>query len=87
MNDRYDVLESLRSAQVSHKRWVDFGIDLYEGENMDNVQAPLHCTECIFGKWFYAEKDNIKNVPGFRDIEVKHEVFHDLYKIEPIYSH
>ena len=77
MNNQYDNLNSLRSAQTSHKRWIEYGVNLYEGKHLKSIQAPLSCTECIFGTWLYEEK---KQLERFADIEKAHKEFHSLYE-------
>ncbi|MEE9326362.1 MAG: CZB domain-containing protein [Cocleimonas sp.] len=77
--NRQDVIDSLEAARLAHAHWLIFGGKLYRGTGLDTVQTPLRCTECAFGKWFYAEHDCIKHIPGFSYMEKLHEDFHLYY--------
>ncbi len=79
--NRQDVIDSLEAARLAHARWLVFGGKLHRGSSLDTVQAPLACTECAFGKWFYVEQDNIKHIPGFNFLEKLHEDFHIYYDV------
>lgn len=82
--NRQEVIDSLEAARLAHARWLIFGGKLYKGIGLETIQAPLLCTECDFGKWFYAEQDFIQHIPGFNFMEKLHEDFHlyydELYK-------
>lgn len=77
---RSEILYSLESAQVAHAKWLGYGRQLVEGDNLENAQTPLKCTDCTFGQWFYSEWLYIKNIPGFKEIESLHKEFHELYE-------
>lgn len=81
---RSEILSSLKDAHTAHTKWVEYGRLLLEKEGEEKYQAPLDCTECNFGQWFYAKWIFIKNIPGFKEIESLHENFHNSY--DKLYS-
>ena len=78
--NRLDFIESLRDARAAHQKWIGYGEKLLDGIDLQYVQAPLSSSECAFGRWFYKERDQIKHIQGFRDIEKLHEQFHRIYE-------
>lgn len=77
---REEVITALHNAQGAHEKWIGFAEILLYGKYLEEVQIPIKCTECIFGKWFYSNKEFIKNIPGFKNIEELHEKFHEIYE-------
>ncbi len=77
--NRQTIITSLQDARVAHHRWLKYGKILLDGDDLRKAQTPLKRTECGFGKWFYSNKEHIKNIPGFNDIESLHAQFHLLY--------
>ncbi len=75
-----EILSSLQEARLAHAKWVLSGRKLLDGVDLDQVQRPLKCTDCTFGKWFYSHHAYIKNVSGFTSIEELHFQFHHIYE-------
>ena len=78
---RSEILYSLENAQVAHAQWLVYARQLLEGDDIESAQMPLQCTECTFGKWYYSEWAFIKNIPGFKEIELLHREFHEYYEV------
>ena len=77
--DINDVVTKLRDAARGHKKWVGNARALIEGVPLDKDQVPLNSTECEFGKWYYGDGQDLREVPGFRDIETLHDDLHGTY--------
>ena len=74
-----DIVSKLRDAARAHKKWVGNAKALIEGVPLDRSQVPLNSTECEFGNWYYGDGQNLREVPGFRDIETLHDDLHNTY--------
>lgn len=87
--DKSITLELLGIAKRDHIKWVQRAKLLIEGLPIDENAIPLGCTDCAFGKWFYAESHKLHalgNMECLGDIEKAHFVLHDQYmKIFKIY--
>ncbi len=73
------VLEQLRNARFSHKRWMNYAKAIYLGLPVDKEAAPLYDTDCSFGKWLYGEGQALNEMPSFNRIEELHAALHDVY--------
>jgi len=74
-----ELIQNLRHARQSHKRWVGYASALIEGIPVDKGQVPVNFTDCQFGKWYYNEGQKLSSLPEFRDIEKTHEQLHIVY--------
>ncbi|WP_446011306.1 CZB domain-containing protein [Candidatus Electrothrix sp.] len=77
--NKNEVIATLNSAILSHKKWVSNALALIEGVPLDKEQVPVNSTECEFGKWFYSVGQNLIDIPGFKDIEESHDKLHRTY--------
>jgi hypothetical protein len=78
--NKIEILSSLHAARLAHVKWVIAGRQLLDGVDFNDVQKPTKCTECTFGQWFYAHRENIQNISGFKTIEELHIEFHQIYE-------
>ena len=46
--DKHDVVDTLRSAALAHKKWTANALALIEGVPLDKAQVPVNSTECEF---------------------------------------
>lgn len=77
--DKHDVVDTLRSAALAHKKWTANALALIEGVPLDKAQVPVNSTECEFGKWYYSDGQNLRDLPGFKEIEEMHDGLHKTY--------
>lgn len=77
--NKNEVIATLNSAILSHKKWVSNALALIEGVPLDKEQVPVNSTECEFGKWYYSVGQNLIEIPGFKDIEESHDKLHRTY--------
>ena len=87
--EKENVLEELRSAKVAHLKWVQRAKSLISGVLVEKGAIPLDYTDCVFGKWFYSDGQNIALMPGMSvmdEIGSKHTDLHEVYfKIFQVY--
>jgi len=74
-----DTLEQLRNARAAHKAWVSRAEALVEGIPLEKNQVPMFPTDCVFGKWYYGEGQQLKRLSDFADLEKPHEELHKVY--------
>lgn len=74
-----EVVETLKDAVVSHKKWVANALALIEGVPLEKDKVPLNPTECDFGKWYYSVGQKMMEIPGFKDVEEPHNNLHKIY--------
>jgi len=74
-----DIISMLRDAARSHKKWVGNALALIEGVPLDKEKVPVNGTECEFGRWYYGEGQKLREVHGFKEIEVSHDRLHRTY--------
>jgi hypothetical protein len=77
--EKKDVVSTLRGAAVSHKKWVGNALALIEGVPLEKDKVPVNSTECEFGIWYYSDGQNLKDIPGFKEIEKPHNKLHRTY--------
>ncbi|MCI5223040.1 MAG: hypothetical protein D3924_10290 [Candidatus Electrothrix sp. AR4] len=77
--DKNDVVTALQNATLTHKKWVANALALIEGDSIDKDKIPINSTECEFGKWYYDAGQNLKELPGFKEIEKTHNKLHQTY--------
>lgn len=77
--NKKDVVETLASAILSHKKWVANALALIEGIPLEKDKVPVNPTECDFGKWYYSIGQKLAGIPGFNDIEESHNNLHKTY--------
>ena len=84
-----NILTELRSAKVAHLKWVQRAKALISNEDISKESIPLDYTECLFGKWFYSDAQELALRPGMdciSQIGIKHTELHEIYfKIFQIY--
>jgi len=78
--DKNDIVSRLRYAVRTHKHWTENALSLIKGVPLDKKLVPINSTDCEFGKWYYNEGQNIRNLPGFKEIEDLHSELHDTYR-------
>jgi len=78
MNKRH-ILKNLQSAKPEHIEWIRQGHKLLEGVSQDNIEKPVECTDCGFGKWYYDEGFKLVNIPQLKDLVELHEEIHKTY--------
>lgn len=87
--DKEHTLSHLRDAKKAHIKWVQRAKALIEGLPVEKEQVPVDCTECMFGKWFYSDAQELQAIPNMdclKEIEKLHFELHDVYmKIFKIY--
>ena len=87
--DKENILQELRAAKVAHLKWVQRAKSLISGIPVEKEAIPLDYTDCVFGKWFYGDGQNIALMPGMSvmdSIGAKHTDLHEVYfKIFQIY--
>lgn len=87
--NKSETLTHLRDAKKAHIKWVQRAKALIEGLPVEKEQVPVDCTECMFGKWFYSDAQElyaIPNMTSLKEIEKLHFELHDVYmKIFKIY--
>jgi hypothetical protein len=87
--DKENILSELRAAKVAHLKWVQRAKSLISGVPVEKEAIPLDYTDCVFGKWFYSDGQDIALMPGMsvmENIGTKHTELHDVYfKIFQIY--
>lgn len=87
--EKENVLQELRAAKVAHLKWVQRAKSLISGMPVEKEAIPLDYTDCIFGKWFYSDGQDIALMPGMSVMEsigAKHIDLHQIYfKIFQIY--
>ena len=87
--EKDNVLQELRSAKVAHLKWVQRAKSLISGMPIEKEAIPLDYTDCMFGKWFYSDGQDIALMPGMSVMEsigAKHTELHQMYfKIFQVY--
>lgn len=87
--EKENILNELRSAKVAHLKWVQRAKSLISGIPIEKESIPLDYTDCVFGKWFYSDGQDIALLPGMSvmdDIGAKHTDLHEIYfKIFQVY--
>ncbi len=78
--DKNDMISMLRDAVRTHKQWTENALSLIKGIPLDKKLVPINSTDCEFGKWYYGEGQNIRSMPGFKEIEDLHGELHDTYR-------
>ena len=79
--DKQQVIEILQHAHEDHQTWVKHGQILIDGLNLENAIAPVKCTECDFGLWFYTEGTELQNFPWYKEIKELHDKTHQSYNV------
>jgi len=74
-----DTVDQLRNARAAHKAWVSRAEALIEGIPLEKDQVPMFPTDCVFGKWYYGEGQQLKRLSEFADLEEPHEELHKVY--------
>ena len=77
--DKKNVVDTLRSAALAHKKWTANAHALINGIPLDKAQVPVNSTECEFGKWYYSDGQDLRDLPGFREVEDLHDRLHKTY--------
>lgn len=77
--DKKNVVDTLRSAALAHKKWTANALALINGVPLDKAQVPVNSTECEFGKWYYSDGQDLRDLPGFREVEGLHDELHKTY--------
>jgi hypothetical protein len=77
--NRNDVIVTLREAARAHKQWVTDALALIQGVPLDKEKVPVNSTECSFGKWYYGDGQNLRELQGFKEIEDSHDKLHRIY--------
>jgi len=83
------MLNQIADARVSHTRWLRRAKHLIEGLPVRDGMLCLDPSHCEFGKWFYKEGVQYKQVLKFDKIVEKiekyhlqlHEIYVEIYKI------
>jgi len=78
--DKNDMVLMLRNAVRTHKKWTENALNLIKGVPLDKKLVPINSTDCEFGKWYYSEGQNIRNMPGFKEVEDLHGELHSTYR-------
>lgn len=74
-----DLIQKLRKAKMSHKRWVGHASAMIEGIPIEKDQVPINYTDCAFGNWYYDEGQNLSILNEFKEIEAPHTELHIIY--------
>ena len=74
-----EILNKIRAAKMSHKRWVGHASAMIEGIPIEKDQVPINYTECMFGNWYYSDGQNLSTLEEFREIEEPHTNLHLIY--------
>lgn len=74
-----DALRFLCEAKKSHLWWLSHATAIVAGHPVEQVEVPLHCTECAFGCWYYGNGAVLSQIQGFRQIEQPHTHWHEIY--------
>ncbi|WP_339137814.1 MAG: CZB domain-containing protein [Candidatus Electrothrix sp. GW3-4] len=77
--DKTEVITILKLAAVSHRAWLSNAQALIDGIPLDKDKVPVGATECEFGKWYYGDGQQLKNITGFKEIEKAHDKLHETY--------
>ncbi len=77
--DKSEIIKRIRAAKQAHLSWVMKADALIHGIPLEKDQVPINGTECIFGKWYYGEGQNLKSLPSFKAIEQPHFNLHSTY--------
>ena len=80
--EKENILNELRAAKVAHLKWVQRAKSLISGTPVAKEAIPLDYTECVFGKWFYSDGQDIALLPGMSvmdSIGEKHTELHQIY--------
>ena len=84
------ILQETNNAKIAHTRWVKRADHLISGLPVEKEFIPLAPTSCAFGRWFYSQGSQLRNlstlVEVLGQIEKYHDELHDIYgKIYKIY--
>jgi len=79
--NKEQVIEILQHAHEDHQTWVRHGQILIDGLNLENAIAPVKCTDCEFGLWFYAEGTELQNFAWYKEIKEIHDKTHESYNV------
>ena len=81
MSRKYEIIDKLRSAKVSHTTWKSYAHLIAEGvlDDSNASSTPLVPTLCEFGKWYYKEGLIFSKLKSYRDIEMPHNELHNTY--------
>ena len=74
-----EIIQKLRKAKMSHKRWVGHASAMIEGIPIEKDQVPINYTDCNFGRWYYDEGQNLSSLDEFKEIEDSHTELHNIY--------
>jgi len=74
------MVSMLRDAVRTHKQWTENAHSLIKGVPLDKRLVPINSTDCEFGKWYYSDGQNIRNMPGFKEVEKLHGELHNTYR-------
>lgn len=74
-----EIIQKLRKAKQSHKRWVSYASALIEGIPIEKDQVPINYTDCEFGSWYYGDGQALSGLREFKEIEDPHSQLHTLY--------
>lgn len=75
-----EIVNIIRDAKSSHKRWLENARSLVEGMTLDKSQVPVNATDCGFGQWYYGEGQGLKPMSVFRELEEYHDLLHKIYR-------
>ena len=76
---KHEIITALINARKEHLDWVVHADKIVKGANQVDIVKPIKCTQCDFGKWYYAKGIHLKNLPGFKRVAHHHEEFHKAY--------
>jgi hypothetical protein len=74
-----EILNKIRAAKMSHKRWVGHASAMIEGIPIEKDQVPINYTECVFGSWYYGDGQKLAILKEFKEIEEPHTTLHLIY--------
>ena len=77
--EKTQIVKTLSLAAVSHRAWVSNAHALIDGVPLDKDKVPVSSAECEFGKWYYGDGQQLKSIPGFKEIEKPHDNLHETY--------
>ncbi len=75
------IIEHLRAAKMSHKKWMSFVQILIRLEDIQaaNATISINYTLCDFGKWYYGEGQVLSFLSEYIQMEEIHKNVHDTY--------
>lgn len=77
--DKKQLIANLRAAKSAHIKWRSYAQALVAGLPVSENQVPVIHTDCVFGRWYYGQGQQLSALPGYQAIEIPHEALHGIY--------